>query len=203
MNTYSIPKLEKRGPRDETVIRGGKRLDYILFCSPVSSGFLMRCEGTATVLTELVPGLGVSYSDHFGLEATLSFIPTSFTSLISSLPASPPPLPTSDLHQILTTLHLCLSHTISLSHLHLKFFALSLLLLPILCITASYQPLKYLNWLWVLLGVADGVAGSTMLYVGFVGGYWEIGGVRNFVREVEGEVEWRRWRGEREGEGWR
>lgn len=208
LNTYSIPKLAKRGPRDETVIRGGKRLDYVLYRSPLSSGFVMRCEGTDIVLTELVPGLGVSYSDHFGLEATLSFIPTSATSLLSALPPPPPELPTSDLLTLLSTLRTCYSHTSSLSTLQLKFFALSLLLIPLLAFAASYQPLKYVNWIWVLLGIIDGVGGATMLYVGFVGGYWEMGSLRNVMSELENEVGWRRRVEEGGGsrtsdEGWR
>lgn len=189
LNTYSIPKLAKRGPHDETVIRGGKRLDYVLYRSPTSSGFRLRCERTETTLTELVPGLGVSYSDHFGLEATLSFIPTSASSITSALPAPPPAFSTQDLRHCLSNLSTCYRHSSATSTLHLKLFGLALVLIPVLSLAASYQPLKYLNWIWVLLGIANGVGGATMLYVGFVGGYWEMGALRNVMAEMEGEIE--------------
>lgn len=191
LNTYSIPKLAKRGPRDETVIRGGKRLDYVLFRSPstLSSGVQLKAEGTRIVLVDLIPGLGVSYSDHFGLEAILSFVPSSSPSPITQDEGS---FSTEDLLRLLHTLRTSLSHAQSSSTSLLKLFALALAFIPILCITSSYQPLPYLNWIWTLLAIADGAAGATMLYCGFVGGYWEIGALKNVIAEVEGEAERRK-----------
>ena len=87
LNTYSAPKLAKRGSHDETVIRGGKRLDYILYRSPPTSLQLVA-SSTKVVLTKPIPSLGCSYSDHFGLEATLAF-----------LPSSPAPVPASLSHE--------------------------------------------------------------------------------------------------------
>ena len=55
----------------------------------------------------------------------------------------------------------------------MNLFTLCLAAIPVLAIGASFQPLKYLNWIFVLLGVALGWLGTTMLYVGFVGGRWE------------------------------
>lgn len=51
--------------------------------------------------------------------------------------------------------------------------------------TASYQPLKYLNWIWVLLGVVVGAGGIVLFLSGFVGGRWEEGGLRNLLGEME------------------
>lgn len=49
---------------------GGKRLDYVLYRSPSTTASL-QCVALNVVLDQHVPGLGVSYSDHFGVEAQL------------------------------------------------------------------------------------------------------------------------------------
>lgn len=53
------------------VQQGGKRLDYVLFRSP-AGGAVLRATSLSLVLDAPIPGLGVSYSDHFGVEAELS-----------------------------------------------------------------------------------------------------------------------------------
>ena len=200
LNTYSAPKLKKRGPGDETVIRGGKRLDYVLYRSPRRQGTRGNRElvavSTKAVLTELVPGLGVSYSDHFGLQVVMSLAPRLSSEVEEEQEEHEPSsaLSTDDLHHLLHTLSLSLSHAQRSSTFLLQLFGASLIMLPLLFFASSYTPssLSSLGWMWTLLGVVDGAGGATMLYCGFVGGYWEIGAVRNVIAEIGGEVERRR-----------
>ncbi|GAA5890401.1 hypothetical protein JCM5296_002812 [Sporobolomyces johnsonii] len=181
LNTYSAPKLAKKSPRDDVVLRGGKRLDYILFRSPVDSPLQLKAEETRLVMTEPIPGLGVSYSDHFALEASFTV-----TSTFQTLPESLSP---TLLSPALSTLHAAYRVSVQSSRTQLKLFLLCLLLAPGLCVGASFEPLTYLNWLFPLFGVLVGVAGATFLYTGFLGGQWEAGALRNVIGEMEAELE--------------
>lgn len=196
LNTYSAAKLAKRSPRNDEVIRGGKRLDYILFRSPNLSTrptYVLVPETTTVVLTEPIPSLGVSYSDHFGIEAVLSFVPHAHDSPAPTrLPPAPPNLSIDDLSRAVSILSSAHTRNRHASLLQLRLFGAALLATPALALAASFQPLRWLGWLFVLLGVATGAGGATMLYVGFVGGSWERGGLRNVIGEMQNELDRRR-----------
>ncbi|WFD36162.1 sphingomyelin phosphodiesterase [Malassezia cuniculi] len=51
---------------------GGKRLDYVLSRSPGEKA--VRCTSLKVTLDQLVPALGVSFSDHFGVEAEFELV---------------------------------------------------------------------------------------------------------------------------------
>ncbi|KDE03057.1 hypothetical protein MVLG_06446 [Microbotryum lychnidis-dioicae p1A1 Lamole] len=192
LNTYSAAKLAKRHPRDETRIRGGKRLDYILFRSPPTASSKLQVESTKIVLTEPVPGLGVSYSDHFGLAATFSFQPqTPTTEHVShSNQGSGGSISSEDLSTMLKNLMMAYRYALEYQKRQFQLFVLALFLVPVLAIAASYQPLRgALSWLFVVLGTAVGASGATMLYTGFVGGNWERGALRNVIADIEAEME--------------
>ena len=89
-------------------------------------------------------------------------------------------------HSLLTSSY---AHSISSSRSQLKILALTILLVPILAIAASFQPLNFLAWIFVLLGIANGAVGATMLYSGFVGGRWEAGALQNVLGEMEDALE--------------
>lgn len=138
-----------------------------------------------------VAGLGCSYSDHFGLEVVFSLLPTTSTTSLSGRPIlnTPAPLSFAALsrsHSLLTSSY---THSLSSSRSQLKLLALTILLIPVLAIAASFKPLNFLAWIFVLLGVADGAVGATMLYSGFVGGRWEAGALRNVLGEMEDTLE--------------
>lgn len=204
LNTYSAPKLAKRGRNDETVIRGGKRLDYVLYRSPASAPFRLVAASTAVVLTETLPApLMCSYSDHFGLEAVLEFaVPSALTSSTSRpILATAPPLAPEDLSKALANLSSAYHLSLKSSSDQLKLSAAAIILVPVLAIAASFQPLRYLAWLFVLLGIATGAGGATMLYTGFVGGQWEAGALKNVMAEMEAELARLRRAGE-DGQRW-
>ncbi len=86
LNTWTAGK-----PLDERATRGaGKRLDYVFFrgpCEQVSSAEAplaysastssrgrLACTSSSVVVTDIVPGLQCSYSDHFGVESVFDII---------------------------------------------------------------------------------------------------------------------------------
>lgn len=157
-------------------------MDYILFRpSNILEGANLSCQSTQVVLMDLVPGRDYSLSDHFGVEANFTF-----SSEPSALPPPPPPM-LNELHlkQTVDALKHVLISSGKLANFHLKIFAGCIVGVPVLAIAASFQPLKYLNWIFVLLGIGLGWLGTTMLYVGFVGGRWEAGALNNAIEEME------------------
>lgn len=188
LNSYSAPKLINKSPHDEIVVRGGKRLDYILFRSPLEASHHLVANSCSVVLTGLISKLDISYSDHFGLESTLSFLPSSNNSSQGFAPY-PAPLSSTDLTTAIANLKAQYVHSLASSHSQVKLLGLALFLAPALAIAASFQPLRYLGWLFVLLGVGVGAGGATMLYSGFVGGRWEAGALRNVIGEMEAHLQ--------------
>ncbi|GAA6002020.1 hypothetical protein JCM10207_003041 [Rhodosporidiobolus poonsookiae] len=181
LNTYSAPKLRKRSARDDVVLRGGKRLDYILYRSPAEADLQLQPESNTLRLTEPIPSLGVSYSDHFAVEAVFALSPTQ-----QKLPdALQPDL----LSPALATLHAAYRASLASSRHQLQLFGGCVAAALALVVAASFEPLRYLNWLFVLLGVVSGVGGATFLYSGFIGGRWEAGQLRNVIQEMEAELE--------------
>ncbi|GAA6055177.1 hypothetical protein JCM3770_002221 [Rhodotorula araucariae] len=181
LNTYSAAKLKKRRSGDEVFLRGGKRLDYFLYRSPADSPWQLAPESCELALTEPVPALGVSYSDHFALSATFSF-----TQRQQRLPD---PLSPDLLSPALSTLHLAYRASLASSRTQLRIFASCVLAAVGLAVAASFEPIRALAWLFVALGTAAGAVGATLLYTGFVGGSWEAGQLRNVIGEMEAELQ--------------
>lgn len=181
LNTYSAPKLRKKRSGDEVVLRGGKRLDYILYRSPADSPWQLRAESTSLEMTEPVPSLGVSYSDHFALSTTFSF-----TQQQQKLPN---PLTPDLLSPALSNLHGAYRASLASSRFQLRVFLGCLAAALGLTIASSFEPLRALNWLFTLLGVVAGAGGATFLYTGFLGGSWEAGQLRNVITEMEAELQ--------------
>ena len=191
LNSWSAPKLAKKSRHDEIVIRGGKRLDYVLFRSPESSTDRLVAESATVSLLSPVAGLGCSYSDHFGLQVILSLLPTTTSVSLAGRTILDPPAPLSfaSLSRSHSLLSSSYAHSISSSRSQLKILGLTIFLIPVLAIAVSFQPLNFLAWIFVLLGIANGAIGATMLYSGFVGGRWEAGALRNVLGEMKDTLE--------------
>ena len=178
----------------------GKRLDYILFRRPdrwrKERKHYLQCHECSVSATEMCSGTNYSLSDHFGVEASFSFSPASPTEstadatiasqdeLIPSRPHSREVLGLS-----LAAISIYASHSSKTANFQLSLFGASLIGIPVLAIAASFQPIKWLNWILVLLGVANGVGGATMLYTGFVGGRWEMSALKNVIKDMTCELE--------------
>ncbi|EST05142.2 Endonuclease/exonuclease/phosphatase [Kalmanozyma brasiliensis GHG001] len=198
LNTWTAGK-----PLDERATRGaGKRLDYVFFRGPVdadsttgpalsyaasaSSRGKLACKSSSVVVTDIVPDLNCSYSDHFGVESIFDII-------------SDPPPSTSDAarkvgqHRVLTaSLHalsggFAASRSTQMSHFYV--FGAALLLAISLIVASIFQPLGGVNPVFVLLAVVAGWAGTTMLYSALVWGEWEKRTLRTVMELIELELE--------------
>lgn len=109
---------------------------------------------------------GVSYSDHFGVEAVYAL-----PSDLSRLPAPVQQLTTSELSTVKEALQRYRIFAAQESKHFLLYCGLALFMgLFVFPVASSFQPLGVLNWLFVWLGAISGAAAATMLYVGFLSG---------------------------------
>lgn len=200
LNTWSAAK--KFG---EDVIRAkGKRLDYVLYRNAgrgVAGG--LRPQDCTVVAMEPVRSLGCSLTDHFGVEALFEI--SSSSSLgkptgtdaseprrssdlaLEPIPSRPPPSQVITLARAAITIYS--QRSFKSSHIQLLVFAMSLVGIPVLSVAASFQPIKWLNWIFVLLGIGNGVVGATFLYTGFVGGRWEKSALQNVLNDMAIELD--------------
>jgi sphingomyelin phosphodiesterase 2 len=191
----------------------GKRLDYILFrdpappLSPATQLPSLVATSARVLLTELVPGSPFSYSDHFGVSATLQIKypdharnPTTSNNelripqnqpvaTISALSAPAPVqksarLAAADASAVLGALTTCYRYSRTRAKRHLSLFGLSVGTLVLLATTASWFPTRATP-LVVLGSAAATWLGTTMLYVGFVYGRWEVNALMNVIEEFE------------------
>lgn len=197
---------------DEQVTRAqGKRLDYILYRSPTSHIDSVQkpippkrlhhltCVASHVTATELVPGASYSLSDHFGIESTFQLTPlpsdTEPGAYVAPIPARPPA--PEHMRVTIEALIQYSTHVERLSRRQLGIFAACLALIPGISVAASFQPIKWLNWVFVILGIANGALGATMLYTGFVGGRWEMSALKNAIKDMTLELERYERRGQR------
>ncbi|EPQ60245.1 DNase I-like protein [Gloeophyllum trabeum ATCC 11539] len=225
LNSYSGGKsLEAHARRF-----AGKRLDYVWFREPVSSGKdkpALLCTDTKVVFTDEVPGKTFSFSDHFGVESTFeirvppsSSTQTDFQNEVglvrSAIPDRAPaagsststesvePTPTSlsptSLNNILTTLTAAYRTSVQRARYHLTIFILCLFLVIVLVVLFPFLPSAFpspltsgwkwtyraLSWIYGVVIVALSWLATTMLYVGFVYGRWEVNALTNVIEEME------------------
>ncbi|PSS29594.1 hypothetical protein PHLCEN_2v2742 [Hermanssonia centrifuga] len=211
LNSYSAGKrLEPYARKFQ-----GKRLDYIMYRQPSSPPAndrtpRMRCIDTKVLLTETVPGQQFSYSDHFGLEATFeislpgadvnnpdeTYIPApapedplSQTQTVTTT-SNPNPIPRRALspESITSTLQSLTAryrYALEQARLHLTIFVVCLILLLAIIIGSAWLPRSWINPMFMLLTVFLAWLATTMLYIGFVYGRWEINALTNVIEELE------------------
>ena len=194
LNTWTAGKK-----LDERATKGaGKRLDYILYRGPVddasdastsaalaysastSSRGRLACRSSSVVVTDIVPGLSCSFSDHFGVESTFDILDsaTAATNAVSATAADTDEGGRrSARHRILTASLHALAGGFSASCRtqmnHFYMFGAALLLAVGLVVASIFQPLGGVNPVFVLLAVVAGWGGTTMLYSAVVWGEWE------------------------------
>jgi sphingomyelin phosphodiesterase 2 len=191
----------------------GKRLDYILFrdpappLAPAAPLPTLVANSARVLLTDPIPGFPFSYSDHFGVAATLQIryppdvhnptlpddglrmaqkhtLPT-----ISSLSAPAPVqiaarLAAADVNTVLGALTTCYHYSRARARRHLFVFGLSVGVLICLVATSNRCPPPATPFV-VLGGAVATWLGTTMLYVGFVYGRWEVNALMNVIEELE------------------
>ena len=211
LNSYSAVKpLEPLASKFQA-----KRLDYVFYRQPSSLHAtartpILRAVNTRVVMTERVPGFAFSYSDHFGLEATFEIegpkgaditdpnsldIPAPATlrhtpSFSISSQANPQPALSSrdvsddSITQALTSLTARYRYAQSQGKQQLFVFLVCVFVLIAIIATSAWFPF-YVNPVMSLITVLVAWFGTTMLYVGFVYGNWEVNALTNIIEELE------------------
>lgn len=159
------------------VHHGGKRLDYILFRGPTNLPNRLACTSSHVTFTELARNLHVSYSDHFGVEATFSIAPA--TGDRPSEVRQKCESKVDVLQRALRPLYESLHDAHAMQKRHMGVFLLLLALDVVLIAGVSCAS----AWLWFGRSVAPSIiisvlivltswAATTALYSGVVWGEW-------------------------------
>ncbi|THH04370.1 hypothetical protein EW145_g5572 [Phellinidium pouzarii] len=187
LNSYSSGK-----PLDTTARQHfGKRLDYIFYRQPTGGGAfssadkpLLKCKESRVVFTDNVPGHSFSFSDHFGLEATIAItLPDSHGTHPSSQDSVS--LSEETFSSMTRALTGCYRISAKRSRLELLIFATCIVALVALCIGSVWLPRSWINPIYLLLTVFISWAGTTTLYAGFIFGNWERRALTNVIEELE------------------
>jgi len=191
------------GPSGSAVVRTfqGKRLDYILFRQPSRisddpSAFRLTCSDSKVIFTDRIPGNTCSYSDHFGVEATLNIIaPKAQEDIISGITApkntetpwadTPSEISSGTISEVLGALQTSYRVSQDRSRRELTVFTLGILLLLGLIIGSAWVPLPWVNPIFASFTVFIAWLTTTMLYEGFIFGNWEGKALQNVIEELE------------------
>jgi sphingomyelin phosphodiesterase 2 len=177
LNTYSAGKPLEHYARQFM----GKRLDYIFFRAPVGkTTHALRCVDSRVVFTDPVPGHDFSYSDHFGLEATLQI-----TNNITDESIAETELTATEIDSVMQALTACYRFSTSRGKRELMAFVLCLIVVLGLIISSPWLPSSWANPLFMLLTVFVTWLGTTVLYEGFIYGNWERNALMNVIEELE------------------
>lgn len=170
----------------------GKRLDYILYRHPRGQPYpQLRASKCNVVLTEKVPGHNFSYSDHFGLEATLDIQlgpdQPDATSVYRNGTAddTQTELAKGAVMTIIQALTDRYRFARQRSKRELLVFVLCLALLVGAAIGTAWLPHSWINPIFIVFSVVAAWAGTTMLYEGFLYGNWECNALMNVIEELE------------------
>lgn len=181
LNTWTSGK-----PLDENAKRGaGKRLDYIFWRSPEptskeeeeTESYQLIPHKSEVCFIEKIPGLGTSYSDHFGLETTFQIqrsspsILTSETQVLAQMEGSPSLEDT--LSTTLNVLNAGLMASRTKQRKYLSLFAI--------CLTVALGLIAFSvignggvwGGVYTLFAVVAGWGGTTMFYSAVLGSEWE------------------------------
>ncbi|KAF8586273.1 DNase I-like protein [Ramaria rubella] len=194
VNSYSAGK-----PLDVIARRHqGKRLDYIFFRQPVfrhsSTRHVLKSTEASVVLTNKIPGYDFSFSDHFGLEATLqieqSHVSDASHDIDSSMLHSPASFSESRLTDaaLSTTLQALIARYRSSrtqSHVQLLIFVACLCILIVAIVSSAWLPRSWINPIFLLFTIFVSWLGTTMLYAGFIFGNWEVNALTTVIEELE------------------
>jgi sphingomyelin phosphodiesterase 2 len=191
LNTWTAGK-----PLDERAIKGaGKRLDYIFFRGPAdkhtketTKGRLpnngrLKCTDSSVTFTDLIEGHEISFSDHYGLEATFAIheepSPPRSNDTNSTVEDEGQSAYNSRLSQTLTSSLSALSAALIASRQSQKWHYMLFLGLLILALStiglSSSRSMGggALSGLWTFVAVICGWTGSTAFYSAVVWGEWE------------------------------
>ncbi|KIY52005.1 DNase I-like protein [Fistulina hepatica ATCC 64428] len=179
LNSYSASKPLSPYARQHW----GKRLDYVLYRQPASlqsTAPVLRCSSCTVALTDRVPGCDFSYSDHFGVEATLE--------IKSDVEVAIPVV--SELSErasgaTVQALAACCRFARQRAKRELAIFGVCVLILVCIAVGSSRFPKSWINPIFVVFTVTVAWLGTTMLYEGFLYGHWECNALMNVIEELD------------------
>ncbi|KAF9469781.1 inositol phosphophingolipids phospholipase C [Collybia nuda] len=172
----------------------GKRLDYILYRQPyrprATTGqtfTVIRATECKVVMTAKVPGRDFSFSDHFGLEATLAIeaTPVFETSVSQNSPTAPSELSNASIATVIQALTSCYRFSRMRAKRELLIFGLCLVILLAITIGTSWLPHSWINPILLVFTIFIAWLATTMLYEGFLYGNWECNALMNVIEELE------------------
>ncbi|THV01414.1 DNase I-like protein [Dendrothele bispora CBS 962.96] len=188
----------------------GKRLDYVFYRQPRLLPHLngasiptLRSTDCRVMFTQEVPGATYSFSDHFGLRATIEIQNPSDTKPASaSAPdlesaesqnawssaadsAEPSELSDATLTIMLEALSQAYQISKRRSRKELSVFILCVLVLSAVIISSPWFPHSWISPIFMVFNVAVAWWGTTMLYEGFLFGNWERNAYMNTIEELE------------------
>lgn len=190
LNSYSAGK-----PLDPHARKfWGKRLDYIFYRQPhglyvTADQPVLKAVECKVVMMDKVPGFDFSFSDHFGLEATLE-IQTPDEILSSGRTSTSPAQSSSELSSasiatVIQALTACYQFSRIRGRKELRIFGLCLLLLLGIVVGTSWLPHGWINPIFAVLTIFISWLATTMLYEGFLYGNWECNALMNVIEELE------------------
>lgn len=186
LNSYSAGK-----PLDPTARKyQGKRLDYIFYRHPLlldESKPRLSCSDTKVSFTERIPGTQISFSDHFGLEATIEVVLPKIshhpTTAVVSVPL--PDIADESIQSIVQALMACYRISAHTSRVELCTFVVGIIILFVLTVTSAWLPRSWINPVVILFTIFISWLSTTMLYSGFLYGNWERRALTNVIEELE------------------
>ncbi|KAH7100138.1 DNase I-like protein [Auriculariales sp. MPI-PUGE-AT-0066] len=166
----------------------GKRLDYILYRAPHGQ---LRAARAEVVFTELVPGTDYSYSDHFGVDATLVAVAPQHHDDGSF--SSPGTMSEDTFESAIDAIRVALPIADRTGRKLLVYFGAAVVSLFVLLSAPFWVPTvdlaSYGTRALIFLGIlSTGLvtwSGTTALYAGFIFGNWEVRALRRTIEELE------------------
>lgn len=183
LNTWTAGK--KLDPR--ALAGAGKRLDYIFYrgpaiksTSPVSffppDQGRLRATSCHVCFTERISGTDISYTDHFGLEATFDILPADHEEQVSSSQTRYKHDLAQTLASSMSALGAYANHSKKTQRTHLMGFCACVTLALGLAVSTpfvGYSGYSFWAAIAIVLATAAGWGGTTLLYSGLVWGEWE------------------------------
>lgn len=174
LNTWSASKKHARGIL-------GKRLDYVLYRQPNRPGQTvprLKVTEISVAFTSHVPGQIFSFSDHFGLEATLEVSPPTDGTSQDSISS----LSDATTATVIQTLIARYRDSSKRSSKELIISGVSLVVLVAVAIGTAW--LRH-SWANPIFTIFLSWLSTTMFYEGFIFGNWERNALMNAIEDLE------------------
>ncbi|TFK26641.1 inositol phosphorylsphingolipid-phospholipase C [Coprinopsis marcescibilis] len=182
LNTWSAGKGYAHG--------WGKRLDYCLYRQPQRASYpsgqsfpSLRASDCKVIYTGHVPGYTFSFSDHFGLDATLEIEPSHPD--VASFLDTPKEMTDTHMTIAIQAWSECYRNAKNRSKQELVVFGVCLVALLAVIIGSAWLPHSWVNSIFIVFTLVVAWLATTMLYHGFLYGNWECNALQNAIEDME------------------